>query len=346
MKTTYADGDVYSAQDVNDITGTINLLGQSVTTSAGKNAVLNGGFDIWQRGTSSTSTGYITADRWFLNRSSTGATFSQETTTVPAGSQFALKMAATSTTNLIAQQAIETKDSIRFAGQTVTLSGYFQASTTTGMTMQLQYSTSVDNPNAGSWTNITATSGGTGNAVTGSFTRITGTYAVPSTAKSLFIYITTTSTVVNGVNIFLGKVQLELGTTATTFSRSGGTIQGELAACQRYYQKSYPQGTTVPTNSSGGAEFHQGYTTLGQFFSCGQTRFPTVMRIAPTVTVYSSTSSTTSVISNANGTDLAASSGVPVGISDRMFSVQQQNAAGQAATGGGFIYHYAASAEL
>jgi len=71
MKTTYADGDVYSAQDVNDITGTINLLTSSTLSySAGKNAIINGGMDIWQRGTSITGTSGIphTADRWQVTR--------------------------------------------------------------------------------------------------------------------------------------------------------------------------------------------------------------------------------------------------------------------------------------
>jgi hypothetical protein len=41
----------------------------------------------------------------------------------------------------------------------------------------------------------------------------------------------------SGATKTLGKVKLELASSPTAFCFAGGTIQGELAACQRYYQR-------------------------------------------------------------------------------------------------------------
>jgi len=237
--------------------------------AAGKNILINGGFDIWQRGTSSASTGYTTADRWYMNAATT--TFSQETTTVPTGVRYALKALTSGTTTVQFRQAVETLNAIQFAGKTVVLSGEYQASTTTTIQTKLFYSTSVDNSVTGSWTEITATTGGTVSAVSGSYTKSSSVFAVPSTAKSLMVLFDTGS-VASAVSLYYGKIQLELGSVATEFERAGGTIQGELAACQRYY---YRNGTGA------------GYQPMGFGLASSSTNgmiminFPVPMRTSP-----------------------------------------------------------------
>jgi hypothetical protein len=71
---------------------------------------------------------------------------------------------------------------------------------------------------------------------------------------------------------------MELGSTATTFSRAGGTIQGELAACQRYYWRA----TAVQNYSPFG-------WAIGNSAGLGDAEivFPVQMRIAPTSVDYS-----------------------------------------------------------
>jgi hypothetical protein len=251
MKTTYADGDVYAAQDVNDITGTINLLGQSVTTSAGKNACINGGFDIWQRGTSiayGANTGVYTADRWTTLRTTSpgGATVTRQASSL-TGIQYCARVQRdsgnTSTAIMYFGTNLESADSYRFAGQTVTLSYYARkganySPTSSALSANILTGTGTDQSFVTGFTGSTGAGSGTATLTT-SWQRFTVTAAISSSATQIAIYYGMTPTGTAGAADYfeITGVQLELGSTATTFSRAGGTIQGELAACQRYYQR-------------------------------------------------------------------------------------------------------------
>jgi hypothetical protein len=251
---------------------------------AGKNGLINGAMDIWQRGTSSTSNLVYLADRWFNYTSAGTTTFSRESTIVPTGSQYSMKIAqATASATITVNQAIETSNAIQYAGQTVTISMMCYASASTGFQMQLGYSTSTDVGPLGSWTNITASSGGAA-TVTNAWQKMTGTFVVPSTAKSLYVSLFI-PTLASGTNAYFGQAMLELGSVSTSFSRAGGSIAGELVLCQRYY-------------------YNQKYTAGGQTIAIGSRvqatemkvalTVPVVMRVAPTVTTSASSTFTTS----------------------------------------------------
>jgi hypothetical protein len=280
VKDNYVTGEVLTAANMNDLSGTVNTL-SGTQIASGKNALINGAFEVWQRGTSSSGNAYI-ADRWYSALISGTGTFAQETTIVPTGQTNSMKFTASATAQPALYQAIETTNAIRFAGQTVTVSALVAASTSTGFTIDVQHSASTDNSVTGSWTSITATSGGTATATSTTFVPISGVYAIPSTAKSLRVRIFTTSTIANTVVVYFDNAQLELGSTATSFTRNATTFQGELAACQRYYYRITITGTNkaLATGSAWG--------TAGNLI---QHPFPVVMRIAPTALEQSGTAS-------------------------------------------------------
>ena len=292
MKTTYANGDVYSASDVNDITGTINLLTTSTLSySAGKNAIIGGGMDIWQRGTSITGTSGIpyTADRWQVTRvGATGYTTTRQSSgsTLPE-IQYCLRAQRdsgnTSTSLLGAFYSVESVNSIPFAGKATTLSFYVRrgANYSGGaLTVEFSQGTGTDqNIISGGFAGKTNV-GSSSVTLTTSWQRvtITGTVATTTTQLGLQFYYTPSGTAGAADFFELTGVQLELGSTATTFSRAGGTIQGELAACQRYYwrvggQGNYQRFGTAVINSS-----TLGYSLINN---------PVSMRVAPTVLEFS-----------------------------------------------------------
>jgi len=251
-KTTYANGDVFSADDINSTNGTINLLQTStLSVQAGKNAVINGGADIWQRGTSIAYTGgnQYTADRWCFGSGTTGRTVSRQvtgdTTNLPF-IQYCIRVqrdSGNTTTNQIKlNQSLETVNSIRFAGQTVTVSYYARrganySSASNLLTLDLRSGTGTDQ-------NVDATYTGSATVATSSATltttwqRFTATGTVSASATEVALIFNYTPVGTAGAADFfeVTGVQLELGSYATTFSRAQGTIQGELAACQRYFE--------------------------------------------------------------------------------------------------------------
>jgi hypothetical protein len=71
----------------------------------------------------------------------------------------------------------------------------------------------------------------------------------------------------------IANVQLEYGSKATPFQTATGTIQGELAACQRYYYRN----SATANNTTMGWGFASSATNV-----MGIIQFPVMMRTAPT----------------------------------------------------------------
>lgn len=243
LKTTYADGDVYSSSDVNDITGTVNLVGQTTNFYAGKNKIINGNFGVWQRGTSiSVAAGgnVFTADRWQAFIVGTTSTASQQTFTPgtapasPYESQYFHRIATgASTTYYELQQRIE--DVRTFAGQSVTYSFWAKASNAHTAAVYINQNFGVSgSANVGTASqNISLTTSWQRFTLTFTLGAMTGKTIGASSYINPFIYYV--SGTVASTSIDIWGVQLEAGSTATAFQTATGTIQGELAACQRYY---------------------------------------------------------------------------------------------------------------
>ena len=121
---------------------------------------------------------------------------------------------------------------------------------------------------------------------------VTGT---PTVASNLIVIIWVDSGLGHGVTINLTKGGLYDGIltpTNTVRSWLPRPIQQELAMCQRYYCKSYPQGTSVPTNTSNGYQIGVASSTIA---IRGFVPYPVEMRVTPTLVIYSNDGTSGSV---------------------------------------------------
>ena len=214
---------------------------------AAGNVIINGAFDIWQRGTSFTYAGgaqnYV-CDRWQGWATAAGTNLSISRQAGTANLQYAARFQRvsgnTSTASLVFAQTIETANSIPLAGQSVTLSFFARVGANFSPTPGNFTATIISG--TGTDQNHTAfTSATTVVASAISLTslwvkyQITGTVAANATQLGIRLVMVPTGTA--GANDWfeITGVQLEAGTVATPFKRNAPSLQAELAACQRYF---------------------------------------------------------------------------------------------------------------
>ena len=267
-----------------------------------RNLIINGAMQVWQRGTSFSSSGY-TADRWSWSGGGAGS-ISRQSFTVGSeieDSPYYLRWAITGNSqNLELLQKIE--DVRTAAGKTCTLSFWAKSSSneTLGWAVYQNFGSGGSS--------LTAADGGTYTATT-SWQKFTFTFDMPSisgktigTNHYVWVRIAQMQTT-NTPTLDFAGVQLEVGSVATPFEhRSYGE---ELALCQRYFQQS---------SQAGGNPYANRYVPIFKYDSAGywygHQEFPVPMRTAPTMTTSLGASGTWGMWWEGTGTS-SLTSGLP-----------------------------------
>jgi len=259
-------------------------LAWSTPESTG-NFIINGAFDIWQRGDGplptaiNNGTGY-TADRWQLYRQgyASGVTVSKIASDLTGFSNHARvqrESGNTSTSGITFANYYEDKYCIALAGKPVTLSFWIRkGSGYSGADVQAQVyggtSTVTRRPSGFANSYIAAGIGVTPDNTWQRFS-VSGTIATTTTQWSVEFTWGSSGTAGTNDYIEIAGVQLEEGTVATPFRRNAPSIQAELAACQRYYVRCTGDQVLAPG-------FVRIPTMLTSVFS-----LPVEMRTTPTI---------------------------------------------------------------
>lgn len=249
----------------------LNAVASYSAAISGKNRVINGNFDVWQRGTAFTTGAVYTADRWKA-AGATGQTVNRIADHPSQGANgFCAEVVHTSGSEWLSQfvEALNCRDLV---GDTVTITAWAKRTTgSANQSIQLLHANTADNFSA---TTSIATSAAGVSAV--DWTQLTLTTTIPAGgANGLEIRVITGG---SAATVRVAQVQLELGSVATPFEfRPYGL---ELALCQRYYFRH------LATASA--QAFGQGYnasTTSARSLIV----FPVQMRAIPSATETSGT---------------------------------------------------------
>jgi hypothetical protein len=221
-------------------TGTATFSGDIVpsTPLTNRNMIINGGFDVWQRGTSISTSHGFNADRWHSSHgavlTSSRQTFTVGQTDVPNNPKYYQR---TNGAGLSSGESFEIRYHIegveRGANQQVTLS--FYAKSSVGATHISRFWQRFNG-----WTDFQSGEGGSNFTTTTSWQRFERTFTLADITGETVVDGNNSLTLsIDGETGFSGtfdlsNVQLELGSSATPFEHLG--YGDELARCQRYYE--------------------------------------------------------------------------------------------------------------
>jgi len=359
---------------VDPITGDI-IWDPAAVQYPAPNVIINGDFDIWQRGTSFAAIATLgySADRFKYYMVGTGVHTITKDTDVPTPEQSghnstsSLKIDCTTADAEIGAYdysgigyIIEGYDYAPLKGQSVTISFWVKATKTGTYCFAIKNSTgdrsyvseyTINTTNTWEKKEVTIPldqTGGTENYTNGVGIAMRWSLSCGSTRQSTpnewqaGDYVATANQV-NATdstdnNFWLSQVKLELGSVATPFvSRP---IAEELRLCQRYYEKNYPLGVAPGTNpSTDSIRYASAYST-SRLLGIG---FMVRKRAAATVILWSRTGTANKVSNPASGADVGTTVTATGG--ETGFTGPSDSGSGFTA-GAAYYFNYTADAEI
>jgi hypothetical protein len=284
--------------------------------AAGKNLVINGNMNVAQRGTSVAAVTFeLVADRWVNRNNNLGVFTASQETDAPAGFGSSIKWLCTTADaspaagdfaifrTTLEAQSLQGLAKGTASAKTTTVSFWVKSNVTGAFVFAL-----ADVPNnrsirstytilaADTWEKKTITFAGdttgtipntTASGIGVQFWLGSGSDRNSGTLNTSWATTVTANEAVGCTNLaatlnnywMVTGVQWEIGNVATDFQLSAGTIQGELAACQRYYVR-----------WTGSASYPR-FATKGVSLSATNVYFyvdhPVEMRVAPTAIEFS-----------------------------------------------------------
>lgn len=325
----------------------------SWTGNIAKNAVINGGMMVAQRGdltlgsaAPAANAGYGKVDRfqcWGTGTAVSAGTATQDTASGIGRTGYALKLSGVTITGtgiVFCRHRIEAKNSLRFKNQVASLSAVVKHDVGSA----INYTLTVRKANTADTFSATTT------IQTGSATSVAN--ATETTIKlenismgdcsnGIEIEVKAECGAITTKNFWLTELQLELGTGASAFDHTefGATLSG----CQRYFEKSFPM-ATAPAETSTLAPQYSGYAYSTTSGYSNHIPFKARKRSGPTMVYYrTATGQWTIYYNGATSASVAVSNNT---VTEEGFSVN----AGSLSTTAGYSLllegHWTAAAEL